>query len=89
MTQTEPSRAIPGWTYDELSELFWRHHNRCLVASGACVLLTLLGAGLYVAGSEHWFMLAPAQALAAVAATWHRASARILTKLRFPGRRVG
>lgn len=89
VTQAEPARPVPGWTHEELSTLFWHHHNSSLVASAACALLVILGAALLAAGSEHWFMLVPAQVIAAIVAVWHRASARILTKLSFPGRRVG
>lgn len=89
MTNPGHVRAVPGWTHEDLSELFWHHHQRFWVAGVVTAALALLGTVLFAVGSDLWFLVVPAESTMFGLAVWHRAHARLLTKLRFPGRRVG
>ena len=86
MMNTEP--PVPGWTHEQLSELFWHHNRRSLWAAGVWAVLAAVGIALLILRPDIWFIVTPTQTLACVVTVWHRASARMLSKLRFPGRRV-
>lgn len=90
MTQAEPAWTVPGWTHDELSKLFWHHHYRFFAASGLATAAGLLGvAALVVGWSQVSILFVPLSLLMTAVSMWHRARTSLLTKLRFPGRRVG
>lgn len=90
MTPTGTPQVAPGWTYDELSELFWHHHRRFFVASGLATIAGLLGVAMLAVGLHEVSILFASQSpLMTAVSVWHRARTSLLTKLRFPGRRVG
>jgi hypothetical protein len=90
MTLPEPTRTVPGWTYDEMSQLFWHHYYRFFAASGLATATGLLGAAVFSAGWHRVSILFMSQCLLMTAfSIWHRARTSLLTKMIFPGRRVG
>lgn len=78
---------VPRWSHEELSRIFWHHHKRFFQTNIAGVVLGLCGVGLLIAGYPGWAaMFGPPSLLLTAIALWHRASASMLGKLRFPSR---
>lgn len=82
---TAPAFApVPTWTHEELSDLFWRHHNRFFVASIAAMGLALVAVAALVFGVYELAAVATLGSLVmSVTTVWHRARTSLLTKMRF------
>ena len=84
MTSHTTPTPVLTWTDDELSELFWHHHNRFRAATGIALGLSVVGV-VFLALEKHGLAaaMAPAELIMWGFAIWHRAHSRLLTKLRF------
>lgn len=83
MTRSEP-QWVPQWTREQLSGLFWHHHNRFRAAAGATVAISAVGvAFLLFDRYQLAAMMAPAELTMWALAIWHRAHSRLLSRLRF------
>jgi anti-sigma-K factor RskA len=87
---TQPKvTPVPHWSHEDLSELFWRHHRLFFATAATAAMFVLMSFAMVGAG-EPWLSIVPATAstILSCVATWHRASMRMLGRLRFPPRQV-
>lgn len=85
--QSDPTHAstpVPVWTHEELSDLFWHHHNRFRAATGVVVALSAVGVAFLAFGKyTHAAAIVPAELIMWGLVIWDRAHSRLLARLRF------